>query len=116
MQKCIVSFTTDNGREVHVGDMLSNDDPVIAGREDRFEPFEEEDAENLSVNQENRRSMPHVEPVEAEVAKDQAVGPERAEKRDDDDTVEPNRRVTTQQPDVEQATAEPGEKRNTRRS
>lgn len=94
MQKCIVSFTTDNGREVHAGDMVSNDDPVIRGREDRFEPFEESDADELAAREGDQ--------VEFEVAKDRDVG------------ADSGRRVHTQG-EVEEATANPGEKRNTKR-
>lgn len=119
MKRCVSSFVTADGRAVAAGELVEDGDPVIKGREmffagmevsvaDAEKPTPEVD-ENAAGEEGEINSPPHVD--ERAVLRE---AEEKAEQENDDDDEDTARRDRTS--DVEQATAAPGEKRNTGRS
>lgn len=99
MKRCVTAFSTAD-RTVAAGTLVDDSDEVVKGHEEFFVDASAEPQAGV---------IPGTDKVGDNAQPDQAdeePAPEPADK---------GRRVTTQT-DVEQATAAPGEKRNTRRS
>ena len=124
MKRCVTAFSTAD-RTVAAGTFVEDDDPAIKGHEAFFVdaaaepqaaviPGTDKVGDNAQTG-DDEGGLPvstQSGPGAAEAARRQA------EESDDESKGErpADRRVRTQDSDVEQATAEPGQKRNTRRS
>ena len=117
MKRCVTAFSTAD-RTVAAGTLVEDNDDVINGHEAFFVDAGAEP--QAAVIPGTDKVGDNAQDDEGGLPVSTQSGPGAAEKarqqQADDD--EPNRRVHTQSDDspVEQATAEPGEKRRTRRS
>jgi hypothetical protein len=100
MKRCVTAFSTSD-RTVAAGTLVEDGDEIVNGHEELFVDAGAEPQANV---------IPGTDKVGDNTQPDEPA--------DDTDRREPDRRVHTQTTDapVEQATAEPGEKRRTRRS
>jgi len=113
MKKCITAFATAD-RTVAAGTLVEDDDDVISGHEAFFVDAAAEPQAGVIPGTDKVGDNAQDDEGGLPVSTQSGPGAAEAARRQDDDEAEPNRRVTTQG-DVEEATANPGEKRQTRR-
>ena len=126
MKRCVSSFVTADGRAVAAGELVEDSDPVIQGREVLFSGMEVSvaDADKPTPDQGDQPAgddgdinfPPHVDQrAELREAEEKAEQENSDTAEDDDDTTE-RADVVEHGVVVEEATAAPGERRNTTRS
>lgn len=116
MKRCVTAFSTAD-RTVAAGTLVEDDDEVMKGREAFFVDVSAEP--QAAVIPGTDKVGDNAQDDEGGLPVSTQSGPgaaEAARKQDDEDEPDTKGRRAHTQSDVEEATAAPGEKRNTRRS